>query len=1370
MNLDSRLKRGLAVGGAIAVIAGMLGAAPALAAPGDASISLTLKAQTGTAPFNDTDEPGMDSGPDNDVVRTNDTVNYTLGIRYEGEDQTAPTISFALPKGQELTSLPPFCLDGSSLTPQALPELDAPLTATSWEAWPRQQVVCVIDDVTMGTSLDYPFNARVRPEVPNGTRTDDIVFDVSSDQVTDPASTDPVSQLVSAAAKFDVSKRAFASAPDEGPTASSKTNCAPVAPDAACRSLYYTLMISAPDGGKGVSPLSSPIRITDNLDPASFYGADIWTQMVDAAGSPEAATAAYAPFFAGCNRIQQSSGTRGSVPYSGRFLGDYATAANSVADSGTVSCAQRDQGENGEIVIRDADTRALVAPTTTGTGAALPNDRAVVVTGEVVVRIPEAALIEFGDADSDGVYALETHNEFTDIEMTALDGTPNIGEDPDNNSRDVMITARVGSGFNKLFSGIYGNQGNTPEASFGSSLEGLPGSGIALDGNTVVMAGQSVQSVLRISAEAPSATGTAFSRSYVVCDVWDADRLSLAAHPDWRGRDAALYPSGGEPVYVSSAFVNGTQMGRTELAGATSPLQQLVVEYSAGSFGAGDDCTAGTWSTDPEQAASDAPYVDDEGRTIWPGVNRVRVSYSTLWAVGTPYADLSANIAIGQVVKASASDEKIGNWASQLESNGVTDAAGVIADPNHVERLSTYNPATHEGRYGDRLTQSDAIVRIDKKVAHPDTGAFVDIVPQYTSGTTVDYQLTPTLSTSAPQATGSAAVTVEDCMPAYQVFVSSTQGGEPLAPTHIRDGAPEGSELACDAGEQYVAWELGELPIGQAIEPIIVTAEILDIARNGTYTNSALVSSPIDASPAEVRGDDAQIQLVVPTGIKISKGVDAPLIEVNRDDATALRTMTWSVYFANIDSPVGVSNVDVIDVFPADGLNGSEFTGSLRFDEATVADGDDIRLLYTAAAPANLVADPAHESNAADGSTVWCDAVDGSLVSGSGTDADCPQANGEVTALRMQRAGDFTPDDAFRVDITMTPMANAAGDVYRNITAGRADGVSQGVGPAARIVEVVSSSIGDYVWEDLDGDGIQDADEPGIEGVVVTLTGTDGEGNEVELVTHTDADGRYLFDQLASGTYRVTFDASGAGANPSFTQRHAGEDSAVDSDADPVTGTTQDIELPHSTEDLTLDAGVVFGPDLVTPAEPELTPAELCGEEASVNIPDTEGVVYEQSREGDVVTVTATPEEGYAFPDGAQTEWRLTIPEVEECVTPEPTPEPTEEPTGEPTPEPTEEPTPDPTEEPSGEPTPVPSVEPAPEPTPSSAPEPEPTDNPAPGASETPAPGDQPAQTEGPKPDLSPTGGDLVLPLGALGATLLIGGAVIFAMRRRAQQ
>jgi hypothetical protein len=37
-----------------------------------------------------------------------------------------------------------------------------------------------------------------------------------------------------------------------------------------------------------------------------------------------------------------------------------------------------------------------------------------------------------------------------------------------------------------------------------------------------------------------------------------------------------------------------------------------------------------------------------------------------------------------------------------------------------------------------------------------------------------------------------------------------------------------------------------------------------------------------------------------------------------------------------------------------------------------------------------------------------------------------------------------------------------------------------------------TAAIGDFVWEDIDGDGVQDAGEPGIENVTVTLQDDNG--------------------------------------------------------------------------------------------------------------------------------------------------------------------------------------------------------------------------------------------------------------------------------------
>ena len=64
----------------------------------------------------------------------------------------------------------------------------------------------------------------------------------------------------------------------------------------------------------------------------------------------------------------------------------------------------------------------------------------------------------------------------------------------------------------------------------------------------------------------------------------------------------------------------------------------------------------------------------------------------------------------------------------------------------------------------------------------------------------------------------------------------------------------------------------------------------------------------------------------------------------------------------------------------------------------------------------------------------------------------------------------------------------------------------------------VLGTIGDRVWEDRNGDGVQDANEPGINDVTVQLV--DGNGAVVKTQT-TSGDGGYLFTDLATGNYTV---------------------------------------------------------------------------------------------------------------------------------------------------------------------------------------------------------------------------------------------------------
>ena len=95
------------------------------------------------------------------------------------------------------------------------------------------------------------------------------------------------------------------------------------------------------------------------------------------------------------------------------------------------------------------------------------------------------------------------------------------------------------------------------------------------------------------------------------------------------------------------------------------------------------------------------------------------------------------------------------------------------------------------------------------------------------------------------------------------------------------------------------------------------------------------------------------------------------------------------------------------------------------------------------------------------------------------------------------------------------------------------------------------ASLGDYVWEDINHDGIQNDGATGVNGVLVTLL--DDEGNVISTTTTftggpNNAAGYYTFTQLISDTYVVSFTLP---AGYQWTLPNQGETDALDSDGTP---------------------------------------------------------------------------------------------------------------------------------------------------------------------------------------------------------------------------
>ena len=115
-------------------------------------------------------------------------------------------------------------------------------------------------------------------------------------------------------------------------------------------------------------------------------------------------------------------------------------------------------------------------------------------------------------------------------------------------------------------------------------------------------------------------------------------------------------------------------------------------------------------------------------------------------------------------------------------------------------------------------------------------------------------------------------------------------------------------------------------------------------------------------------------------------------------------------------------------------------------------------------------------------------------------------------------------------------------------------------------------TIGNYIWLDENGDGVQDEGERGIPNVIVDLV--DGSGNI--FTTTTDSNGGYLFDNLPAGTYTVTVSADNSvpnGALDGLNYTTSNSNSGGDFGNQDPTGYPVTIGESEPLENLTADFG-----------------------------------------------------------------------------------------------------------------------------------------------------------------------------------------------------
>lgn len=222
--------------------------------------------------------------------------------------------------------------------------------------------------------------------------------------------------------------------------------------------------------------------------------------------------------------------------------------------------------------------------------------------------------------------------------------------------------------------------------------------------------------------------------------------------------------------------------------------------------------------------------------------------------------------------------------------------------------------------------------------------------------------------------------------------------------------------------------------------------------------------------------------------------------------------------------PIGSTTADVVEAtLPA----GSVQTEGTDPTTVTAIAGTLVSIGIDGYQPQGLVDGTVYMDENGDG--VYTDGTDTPLINVTVTITD---SNGDVYTVTTNANGYYSqtvPSGNTTVNVDDTDL-----DPNVVLTGGSSDPTTVTVPGGGKATDdtgyVLLASIGDYIWLDLNGDGVQDANEPGLAGIDVELNGPGG----TQTAT-TGPNGYYTFDDLVPGTYTVSVVTSTLPANVTQT-------------------------------------------------------------------------------------------------------------------------------------------------------------------------------------------------------------------------------------------
>ncbi|MBF9130422.1 Ig-like domain repeat protein [Plantactinospora sp. S1510] len=703
-------------------------AAPAAAAVNQ--IALTVLSD-GTAPFD-----SLDDGPANGRVRTRDVLTY--GWTYSSDNAGPGSVTFV----QTLSTSPRVRFDASNLAQCTGP--GAGLLSADGHT-----LTCsvAVDATGAGT---VPITITVDGAVPDGTVVNSTL--TAADGALNGGSR---STTVVAVPQLNLQANLFGT-----PTAASVGG-------ATGSGYAFSFVVTQPAGAKGTELVTAPLTFTADLSTIS-------PNAVLVSGS--------------CAPV--SNGGYG-IPYGRVGIVPGATAANSVVNSGTVSCSQT--GRIVTVTITGADLSGSGNPTNGAQGNQLASTLLYLVSGTFTVFVPS----------TDSASPIQSTIQYRGFDPFSITGQSNFGTgyepggDPSaatctfvadnaNRTNDNCFSTTFGprsAGYNGYF-WTTDTPGGIPA---GGATNGSAGDGVASPGQTYY------DRLHIYSTSGPALTGAA------ICDKWNPAETRI--------------------VGVGRAYRNNTVVAASEYT-----VEYAVLPMADDNARRTTSCGTGTWYASIEAAG---------GASV---VNAVR--FTPNWTIVNSETDYFHP-------QFQVQPNPVGTIIANFDSArlGTTETWGP----------SFYNRVTNNPSYtGNRLTVTDGVLRVSQSNGLPANQQFIAAGSTVTY--TLTPTVTRATSATSPVGGVRITDTLPACMryvagSARYVSGSASLGVELTAANNGADGIP----CTGDSGETgpSLLLKLGSIVPGTTIGAITFQATALRITPDNTAaTNTAVISSdaavPID--------------------------------------------------------------------------------------------------------------------------------------------------------------------------------------------------------------------------------------------------------------------------------------------------------------------------------------------------------------------------------------------------------------------------------------------------------------------------------------------------------------------------------------------